>query len=137
MEFKIITLASFVYTDKIDSFTTYLNKRFNISKEKIFIYEIENDFKKILTYKVKISEDKKIDLRTIIPPTIMVHKRGDCLYSINGLNKLIESLNPNDAGNLDHSKYVIDWNLFQDKIILTNDEGLKITNITRIYPENR
>ena len=137
MEFKIITLASFVYNDKIDSFTTYLNKRFNISKEKIFIYVIEDDLKKILTYRVKITEDKKIDLKSIIPPTIMVHKRGDCLYSINGLNKLIEELNPNNSGNIDHTKYIVDWNDFQNKIILTNDSGLKITNITRIYPENR
>ena len=35
---KIMTLASFVNEDKVESFVKYLNKRFNLSPEKIFIY---------------------------------------------------------------------------------------------------
>ena len=35
---KIITLASFVDDDKIEGFSDYIKKRFNIPKEKLFMY---------------------------------------------------------------------------------------------------
>ena len=37
---KIVTLASFVLNDKIESFKNYLYKRFKVSHDKIFIYKI-------------------------------------------------------------------------------------------------
>ena len=44
---KIITLASFVFLDKIDSFKTYLGKRFKIKEDNIFQYTFDEEDKKI------------------------------------------------------------------------------------------
>jgi len=44
---KIITLASFIYTDKIDSFKKYLKKRFKINEENVFIYSYEEKNKNL------------------------------------------------------------------------------------------
>ena len=89
---KIITLASFVVNDKIESFKKYLNKRFKTPEDKIFIYSsIEEPDKKILTFRVYLKDGKKINTQTFVPTTIIVHKKGDCFYTINALNKLIES----------------------------------------------
>jgi hypothetical protein len=90
---KIITLASFVYVDKVDTFKKYLQKRFKMEEENIFQYSYFEDDKKIITYRVSLVDNTKIDMSSIYPPTIIVHKKGECFYTINALNKLIETLN--------------------------------------------
>ena len=75
---KIITLASFVYTDKIESFINYIYKRFKIKEKNIFQYSFEEDNKRILTFMVKIEGDTKVDTNSFFPPTIIVHKKGEC-----------------------------------------------------------
>ena len=42
---KIITLASFVYLDKIESFKSYLGKRFKIKEDNIFQYTFNEEEK--------------------------------------------------------------------------------------------
>jgi hypothetical protein len=57
-------------------------------------------------------------------------KESNTLYTINALNRLIESLN---GGRLDKA-YQIDWNDYRNSMILTEDSGFKImkTNLFRI-----
>lgn len=130
---KIITLASFVYTDKIDSFKKYLKKRFNIDGENIFIYSYEEKNKKIITYRITLKNETKVDISTIIPPTIIVHKKGECFYTINALNKLIEVTNNLESGNINHLEYKIKWDDYQNKIIIIKNEELKIIDIVRDF----
>ena len=89
---KSITLASFVYLDKIDSFKRYLFNRFGIDNDKIFQYICDEKNKKILTYRIYIKEDQKVNIDSFFPTTIITHKKGECFYTINALNLLIESL---------------------------------------------
>ena len=89
---KIITLASFVYLDKVDSFKAYLGKRFKIKEDNIFQYTFDEEDKKILTFMVRLKQGERVDTRSFYPPTIIVHKKGECFYTINALNKLIESI---------------------------------------------
>ena len=63
-----MTLASFVNEEKVESFIKYLNKRFNLSPEKIFIYTSpEEKDKKILTFRIYLREGKKINTKTFFP----------------------------------------------------------------------
>ena len=113
---KIITLASFVLTDKVNSFKKYLNKRFNIPEDKIFIYSIiPEEEKKILTFRIYLREGKKINTRSFFPTTIIVHKKGECFYTINALNKLIEKEVDGEIGNINYKEYKIDWDRYQRK----------------------
>lgn len=130
---KTITLASFVYVDKIESFKKYLEKRFNIKNNQVFQYTFSETNKKILTYRVNIIDNYKIDLSTIIPPTVMVHKKGECFYTINALNKLIEEINNLNSGNIIYSDYKINWDEYQNKIIIIKNEELKIIDIVKDF----
>jgi hypothetical protein len=130
---KTITLASFVYIDKIESFKKYLEKRFGIKNNQVFQYTYSESNKKILTYRVNIIDNYKIDLSTIIPPTVMVHKKGECFYTINALNKLIEELNNLNSGNIIYSDYKINWDEYQNKIIIIKNEELKIIDIVKDF----
>ena len=130
---KIITLASFVYLDKINSFKTYLGKRFKIKENNIFEYSFDEKDKKILTFMVKLRQSEKVDTRSFYPPTIIVHKKGECFYTINALNKLIESMSDTERGNINHQDVKIDWDNFQNKMMIIKNDELKIFNINRDF----
>lgn len=130
---KIITLASFVYVDKVDTFKKYLQKRFKIEEENIFHYTYFEDNKKIITYRVSLVDNTKIDMSSIYPPTIIVHKKGECFYTINALNKLIETLNDLENGNINYLEYKINWDEYQNKIIIIKNDELKIIDINKDF----
>ena len=132
---KSITLASFVYLDKIDSFKKYLFNRFGIDNDKIFQYTCDEKNKKILTYRIFIKEDQKVNIDTFFPTTIITHKKGECFYTINALNLLIESLSDSESGNINYKDFKIDWDNYQNKIIIVRKGELKIMDIKRDFSE--
>lgn len=132
---KSITLASFVYLDKVETFKKYIIKRFGIEIEKIFHYNCDDENKTILTYRIYLKEHEKIDLKSFYPTTIIVHKKGECFYTINALNLLIESLSDIASGNINYRDYKIDWDNYQNKMILSNRGNLKIMGIQRDFSE--
>ena len=132
---KSITLASFVYLDKIDSFKKYLFNRFGIDNDKIFQYICDEKNKKILTYRIYIKEDQKVNIDTFFPTTIITHKKGECFYTINALNLLIESLSDSESGNINYKDFKIDWDNYQNKIIIVKKGELKIMDIKRDFSE--
>lgn len=131
---KIILLASFIYPEKIDEFLEYLNSNFKITKDNIFIYRnLDDDSKLIVTFKYILINSEKINLRRIFPNTIVIHKKGNAIYSINALNKLIDFKYIELLGNIDHKSIIINWDEYQNKLILTNNDELSIFEIKRIF----
>ena len=130
---KIITLASFVLNEKISSFKSYLKKRFNIEEKDIFEYSFDDEEKTILTYRIFLEDGERVDTKSFFPTTIIVHKKGDCFYTINALNKLIESIHNLEKGNINYRDYEIDWNDYQNKFIIVKYKELKIIDIKRIF----
>jgi hypothetical protein len=122
-----------VYVDKVDTFKKYLQKRFKIEEENIFQYSYFEDNKKIITYRVSLVDNIKIDMSSIYPPTIIVHKKGECFYTINALNKLIETLNDLENGNINYLEYKINWDEYQNKIIIIKNDELKIIDINKDF----
>ena len=131
---KNILLASFILTERIEWFLDYLETEFSIKKEKVFIFEdLGDNSKVIVTFKFVISVTKKIDFRNLFPNAILIHKKGDCIYTINALNKLIEEISDAEDGNIDHKSVKINWEEYQGKLLLVNDNKLKISNIKRLF----
>ena len=130
---KTITLASFVLNDKITSFKNYLNKKFKIEEKNIFEYSFYDNEKTILTYRLYLNDGERINTRSFFPPTVIVHKKGECFYTINALNRLIESIHNLESGNVNHIDYKIDWDDYQNKLLTVKKSELKIINIKRIF----
>ena len=131
---KIITLASFVNIDKVDSFKKYINKRFNIPIKNIFEYiSPQEEGKKILTFRLYIRQGKKINTKSFFPVTIIVHKKGECFYTINALNKIIDMETGGDIGNIDHKEYKIEWDKYQNKMLVSKNKELTIIDIERHF----
>jgi hypothetical protein len=131
---KTILLASFIFPERLDWFTTYLENKFGIPKNKVFGYKnLEDESKIIVTFKLIIEQDKRINLKDLFPNAIMIHKKGNALYTINALNKLIESSLGDTIGNIDYKSFKINWDEYQNKFILLNNKELAILNINKIF----
>ena len=117
-------------------FKNYLNKRFRIPEEKIFSYVAEGEEdKEIITFRLYLKDGKKINTKSFFPTTIIVHKKGECFYTINALNKLIESKVNLENGNINHKDYEVDWEEQQGKLLITKYNNLSIIHIKRNFSE--
>ena len=131
MQQKILLLASFLKADNLDNFLNKVKKKFGVKKENVFFFKTEND-DFILTYKIHIDIDNKVDIKKELHKTIQVHKKGDTIFTINALNKLIER-ESGLGGNVNYKEYKINWDDYKNKIILLKGDNLEITNIERIF----
>ena len=129
---KTVLLASFIFKDRIDWFLNYLESDFAIPKNTVFIYETDDESKHMVTFKFLIKFGKKVNFKEIFPNATLIHKKGNAIYSINALNKLIESYCNENIGNINYKDVKIDWSLYQDKLLLIRNNNLVITEIKRI-----
>lgn len=131
---KNILLASFIFPERLEWFLSYLESKFSIPKNKVFVYKnLDDESKLIVTFKFTIKDNKKLDFKSLFPSAILIHKKGNAIYTINALNKMIEDIHSNGIGNIDYKSYEIDWSTFQYKMLLTNNNDLLIYSIERIF----
>jgi hypothetical protein len=131
---KTIILATFITSNKVDSFINFLTKKFKLERNKIFCYrDLDDDTNLIITFKLNVNQDQKLNLKSIYPKAIMVHKKGDTFYTINALNKLIEEKFGGEAGNIDYKSHKIDWSEYDNKFLLLKNNQLTILNIERVF----
>lgn len=131
---KNILLASFIFPERIDWFIDYLENKFQIPKNKVFVFKnLDDPSRLIVTFKFKISNEKKTNFKSLFPNAILIHKKSDCIYTINALNRLIETEYDVSPGNTDYKSIKIDWDKYQNKIILINNNKLNISNIKSVF----
>jgi hypothetical protein len=82
---------------------------------------------------VRLNQGQRVDTSSFYPPTIIVHKKGECFYTINALNQLIEIISDTDSGNINHQDVKIDWDNYQNKMLIIKNEELKILTINRDF----
>ena len=104
------------YTDVIKE----IPSQYTLVDNKIFIFANENNLRELyLTFNVK-----KTEQNNRFKGTISIHrkKQTNTLYTLNAMNRLIEDEN---NGVYDKS-FQLNWDLYRNSIILTNDIGVKI-----------
>ena len=60
----------------------------------------------------------------------ILHVKNSCLFSINALNKLIETINDNKE--VDNKDFKMNWDDYKDKLIILSSNELNIHNINKI-----
>jgi len=122
-----IIIGTFVKKNRILSFIESLKNDFGVRLEKIFIYSIDTNKREYLvTFK---TFDKEKFMKNLPNATVM-HVKNGCLFSINALNKLIESIN--GGSDLPNNEFLIDWNEYKDKLIIITNGELSISNLSKI-----
>ena len=131
---KTILLATFIFPERLEWFLDYLDDKFEISRDNVFVFKnLDDESKVMVTFKLVLIDGKRIDLKSAFPNAIPIHKKGNAIYTINALNKLIERDNNLEVGNIEYKQYKIDWSNYQNKLILLNKNDLTIYNIKRIF----
>lgn len=121
-----LIIGTFVKKNRILSFLETLKSQYKINIDKVFVYQIDtNQYEYLVTFK---TNDKDAFIGKLANATVM-HVKNGCIFSINALNKLIDSLNEGDTPN---NEFVIDWNAYKDKLIIQTNGVLNIANITKI-----
>lgn len=122
---KPILIGTFVRKDRILSFFEYLKKRFGILLYNVYVYEVDtNKQEYIATFRAK---DKTKYLEEI-RKSVVLHTKNGSLFSINAINKLIES----NAEGVNQETKEIDWDLYKNKLLLLTNGQLSISSIRKI-----
>ena len=113
-------LCTFSNSSQYTTTLSEIPKQYNLIDNKIFIFANENNLRELyLTFNVE-----KNNQNNRYKGTISVHrkKQTNTLYTLNAMNRLIEDEN---NGVYDKS-FQLNWELYKNSIILTNDIGVKI-----------
>ncbi len=130
MQKKVILLATFTSSEYLEKFLYKLYKKFGVKKRSVFLFETENN-ELILTYRIFLNFDEKINIRKELPKTVQIHKKGTTFFTINALNKLIEKEHNISKGNTDYSSYQVDWEKYQNTMITLRNNNLEILPLNK------
>ena len=127
MTLKGNIIGIFIKKNRILSFLETLKHKYGVGYDKIFVHEIDtNKYEYLVTFKVF---DKEKYIKEIQGCSVR-HVKNKCFFSINALNKLIET--EKDNSNQPNNEYVIDWDNLKNKLIITSNNELSISNLTKI-----
>ena len=125
---KSYILAIFVLKNKVLSLIETLINDYKMDSSGIFIYEIlGNNSEYLVTYRIY---DKTKYVNEIPRSKVMHYKRG-CLFSINALNNLINSMYKGNTV-LENDKIEVDWEKLKDKMLIMSNGELKINDIRKL-----
>jgi len=121
-------LCTFTTKENIDIVLKEIVSSYTIIFDKIYVLQNEEQVEELMcTYNVDSTDI--VDYNAV-DNTISLHRKKftNTLYTINGLNEVIASLN----NGLMDSKFIVPWDDFKNTLLITNNEGLKRIN-TRIF----
>lgn len=130
MQKKIILVATFVNPLNLDKFLYKIYKNFGVKKKSVFFFDTETE-DILLTYKIYLELEQKINIKKELPKTIQIHKKGTTFFTINALNKLIEKEFNLENGNVNYTDYNLDWEKYNDSIILIKNNELDILTLKK------
>lgn len=125
---KGVIIGTFVAKNRILSFLEMLKYRFGIKIDKTFVYAIDTNEKEYLVTFKTFYKDKFINK---LSSSTILHVKNGCLFSINALNKLIETENINEETK-PNNEVEIDWDFYKDKLIILTNGSLNINHLSKI-----
>lgn len=118
-------LCTFTPEDNLQPTINNIVSNYNILNGKIFVLQMSENPELACTYNIESG-----NLNDLLDNTISIHRRKETntLYTINGLNFLIKSLN----NNILDKNYKVNWEDYSNTAILVTDKKL-ILHELQIY----
>lgn len=116
-------LCTFANSTNYPAIINDVSTQYDLIDNKIFVFANERNLKELyLTFNVGKGQGM---LR--YKNTISIHrkKQTNTLYTLNAMNKMIADEN----GGIFDNKYQLNWDLYKNCIILTNEIGVKIVQL--------
>jgi hypothetical protein len=123
-------LCTFCHPHFIESTLKTIRNTYEITNDSVFVFRNASDNDElILSYNVVREENF-----TLLPSTLILHRNKETgtLFTLNGLNRLIEKSN---NGKLDVN-YKIDWDYYENCLIVTGSDGLRLIDLKFLYKKN-
>lgn len=124
---KLNIIGVFVKKSEILCFLEKLKKDFNLPMKRIFVYTIERNKNE---YLVSIKTYEKEKYVKNLERASILHVKNGCLFSINALNKLIDTLNQDSE--TPNSEYAIDWGNYKDQLMLIVNGELILSKLEKV-----
>ena len=111
--------CTFSPKSKLEEVLDTIKSEYVIMYDKIFVLESEDSDEFLCTYNIEVQSTNT----RVLPNTILLHRKKETntLYTINGLNLLIKSLN---EGILDTS-FRVEWQNYRNTVLLTQGDDLR------------
>lgn len=118
-------LCTFTLENDLQPTIDNIVSNYNILNGKIFVLQMSENLELACTYNIESG-----NLNDLLDNTISIHRRKETntLYTINGLNFLIKSLN----NNILDKNYKVNWEDYSNTAILVTDKKL-ILHELQIY----
>lgn len=116
-------LCTFTLENDLQPTIDNIVSNYNILNGKIFVLQMSQNTELACTYNIDSG-----NLNDLLDNTISIHRRKETntLYTINGLNFLIRSLN----NNILDKNYKINWEDYSNKAILVTERELVLHDLT-------
>ena len=116
-------LCTFTLENDLQPTIDNIVSNYNILNGKIFVLQMSETPELACTYNIESG-----NLNDLLDNTISIHRRKETntLYTINGLNFLIRSLN----NNILDKNYKINWEDYSNKAILVTERELVLHDLT-------
>ena len=116
-------LCTFTHEDNLQPTINTIVSNYNILNGKIFVLQMSQNTELACTYNIDSG-----NLNDLLDNTISIHRKKETntLYTINGLNFLIRSLN----NNILDKNYKINWEDYSNKAILVTERELVLHDLT-------
>ena len=113
-------LCTFVKTTNIIKWLKEIYDYYDFMNGKVYILDIGSKQEVVCSYNIIATRGQHIEH---YPNTISVHRRKqtNTIYTINALNEIVKNVN---NGLLD-SSVEINWDNYKNKLLVTNEYGLK------------
>lgn len=111
-------LCTFAHKKDLELIVDYVTKSYTISERRMFVFsDSDNRNDLYVTFNIEATGYSKT------PNTISIHRKKETntLYTVNALNTVIRNAN---NGLLDKS-FMVDWTLYRNSLLLTNEEALR------------
>ena len=115
---KTQLLCTFAHKKDLELIVDYVTKSYTISERRMFVFsDSDNRNDLYVTFNMEATGYSKT------PNTISIHRKKETntLYTVNALNTIIRNAN---NGLLDKA-FMVDWTLYRNSLLLTNEEALR------------
>lgn len=115
---KTQLLCTFAHKKDLELIVDYVTKSYTISEQRMFVFsDSDNRNDLYVTFNIEATGYSKT------PNTISIHRKKETntLYTVNALNTIIRNAN---NGLLDKA-FMVDWTLYRNSLLLTNEEALR------------
>ena len=126
-----VIIGTFFKKTKILTFLEFFKNKIHVNIDKVFVFTVEDNE---IEYLVTFSSHKNNPHFYQLHDATILHTKNGCLFSINALNKYIDTQNMNKK---QYKDFTVDWSTLKNTLLITTNGKLKMNKIYKIEDKGK